>query len=55
MIVSMRLIHGNIVQHLNYEYQTDLESNVDYTHAAHAKLSTLMKEIKEKLITKDKE
>jgi len=46
-------IHDNIKSNLEYEYKVELESKPDYSHAAHAKLSTLMKEVKAKLITED--
>lgn len=39
---------------LEYDYNVELESKVDYSHAAHAKLSTFMKKVKEKLINKEK-
>jgi hypothetical protein len=46
-------IHDTVKSNLEYEYKVELDSKPDYSHAAHAKLSTLMKEVKEKLITKE--
>ena len=46
-------MHESIKSNLEYEYKVELESKVDHSHAAHAKLNSLMKEIKEKLITKE--
>ena len=46
-------IHDNIKSNLEYEYKVELDSKVDHSHAAHAKLNSLMKEVKAKLITNE--
>ena len=46
-------MHDSIKSNMEYEYKVELDSKVDYSHAAHAKLNSLMKELKANLITED--